>query len=363
MKSYDERIESIFSKYNSRLAEKERRATIIKRISLSISSVCAAVIIGVLVLKSGFTAPDRYNGSESSGIITATESISAGGFKPTTEKKDIPATTVRTSVVTTKETQTSSATTEIVVQSITTSKQTQAFQTRQTIQAVNTTEQAQTTAIPTETSEKTQTGITTTQATAPKQHDTSGLNYGNNEDYYYYRRNIIDEQNIDSYLKDTSLYLVNNDTQTISDCSVYKISGISDECGIAVKTEDKYRIAWNPSFHTETFNDISDALSFESNYAIESAVLETNGNKNEINTEKIGIFLDSIKNEHCSSKYIYSENRVIIRYRNQKVQNSMGTFILNSNGYISISLTDNVSTLHLYIGEEKAQNIIDILQA
>lgn len=49
MKSYDQRIESIFRKYDERLTESKRRHTIIKRSVVS-SAVCAAAIAGVWLM-------------------------------------------------------------------------------------------------------------------------------------------------------------------------------------------------------------------------------------------------------------------------------------------------------------------------
>ena len=69
MKNYDERIESIFRKYDEKLEAKRRKMTVIRRVAFSISCLCAAVIVAVFAIK----MPDNDH-FEHSDIIVATSS-------------------------------------------------------------------------------------------------------------------------------------------------------------------------------------------------------------------------------------------------------------------------------------------------
>ncbi|MBR6996727.1 MAG: hypothetical protein IKH96_12055 [Ruminococcus sp.] len=70
MKNYDERIESIFRKYDEKLEAKRRKMTVIRRVAFSISCLCAAVIVAVFAIK----MPDNDH-FEHSDIIVATSSF------------------------------------------------------------------------------------------------------------------------------------------------------------------------------------------------------------------------------------------------------------------------------------------------
>lgn len=51
MKNYDERIESIFRKYDEKLEAKRRKSALVRRTVFSVSGICAAAIIGIFVWK------------------------------------------------------------------------------------------------------------------------------------------------------------------------------------------------------------------------------------------------------------------------------------------------------------------------
>jgi hypothetical protein len=51
MKNYDERIESIFRKYNEKLEAKRRKSALVRRTVFSVSGCCAAAIVGIFVWK------------------------------------------------------------------------------------------------------------------------------------------------------------------------------------------------------------------------------------------------------------------------------------------------------------------------
>ena len=51
MKNYDERIESIFRKYDEKLEAKRRKSALVRRTAFSLSGICATAIVGIFVLK------------------------------------------------------------------------------------------------------------------------------------------------------------------------------------------------------------------------------------------------------------------------------------------------------------------------
>ncbi|MBP5363396.1 MAG: hypothetical protein J6Y71_10345 [Ruminococcus sp.] len=156
MKNYDERIESIFKKYDERLAEKKRRKAIILR-SCAIGAGAAAVLgVGLTTYA---LRPPKKPASSQSGIIVVTETTSA----ETTVAPTSPSTTA------TQTTSTKQVTTTTVSTTATTSSSRKAVTTvRTTTVAARTTRTAVTTTevVHTTTAYKQTTVMATTQTQA-----------------------------------------------------------------------------------------------------------------------------------------------------------------------------------------------------
>lgn len=79
MKNYDERIESIFRKYDEKIEAKRRKNAVIRRIAFSTSGLCAAVIVAVLAIKipnrTDFNPPDVVEPSTNSVEVTTTTDL------------------------------------------------------------------------------------------------------------------------------------------------------------------------------------------------------------------------------------------------------------------------------------------------
>lgn len=79
MKNYDERIESIFRKYDEKIEAKRRKNAAIRRIAFSTSGLCAAVIVAVLAIKipniTDFNPPDVVEPSTNSVEVTTTTDL------------------------------------------------------------------------------------------------------------------------------------------------------------------------------------------------------------------------------------------------------------------------------------------------
>lgn len=100
MKTYDERIESIFRKYEERLAEKKRRSAIIRRATVS-SGAGAAVLLGVWFV-SGDTLKKSINNDYPENIIeTETTAVTTASVTNAADKKTASVTTKNISTKTT----------------------------------------------------------------------------------------------------------------------------------------------------------------------------------------------------------------------------------------------------------------------
>ena len=79
MKNYDERIESIFRKYDEKIEAKRRKNAVIRRIAFSTSGLCAAVIVAVLAIKipnrTDFNPPDVVEPSTTFVEVTTTTDL------------------------------------------------------------------------------------------------------------------------------------------------------------------------------------------------------------------------------------------------------------------------------------------------
>ena len=88
MKNYDERIESIFRKYNEKLEAKRRKSALVRRTVFSVSGCCAAAIIGIFVWK----MPHRTDITDP-GLILPQEPTTSVTDEVTTVNTTAPVTT------------------------------------------------------------------------------------------------------------------------------------------------------------------------------------------------------------------------------------------------------------------------------
>ena len=123
MKNHDERIESIFRKYNEKLEAKKRKTAVIRRTVFSAAGLCAALIVCVFALK----IPSDFLNNKPGDLISATENVTSSTI--CTSKPAVYTTTAETS---TPEFQT----TTTVLQSLFQTQTTTAVQ--NTVSSVNT---------------------------------------------------------------------------------------------------------------------------------------------------------------------------------------------------------------------------------
>ena len=113
MKNYDERIESIFRKYDEKIEAKRRKSALVRRSVFSVSGFCAAAIIGIFVWKMPYRTdipdPDSVLTQESTTSVTvdvsaenATDPVTTSGGVDTT--KNTASTTAKNAETTVRST-------------------------------------------------------------------------------------------------------------------------------------------------------------------------------------------------------------------------------------------------------------------
>ena len=173
MKNYDERIESIFRKYNEKLEAKRRKSALVRRTVFSVSGCCAAAIVGIFVWK----IPHRTD-ITNPGLILPQGSTTSVTEEATTTNTTAPVTTSKSvnttkNIVSTDATSTTAKKAETTVKSIVTTEKTtntSVMITEMTvtantsaIQHETTVKTTETTDIPVTTTETTDIPVTTTE--------------------------------------------------------------------------------------------------------------------------------------------------------------------------------------------------------
>lgn len=106
MKNYDERIESIFRKYDEKLQSKRRKSALVRRTAFSVSGLCAATIVGIFVWKMphspdiqnpDLVLPQEFTTSVIDDVSTANTTVPV----TTSSRVDTTKTTVSTKAVST----------------------------------------------------------------------------------------------------------------------------------------------------------------------------------------------------------------------------------------------------------------------
>ena len=244
MKRYDERIESIFKKYDERLAEQKRhRSMLIRRTAAVTLGTAAVLVIGIAtqVMK-----PPRNPEPQSSGIITETSTATTDTTVTTTallqtSKASTPqATTTATVTTTTAESMTTAM--HSTTAKLTTTARSTVSSVRQTTVTFTTQTTAGTEAKMTNSPETNTTGIG---ETAPIEY-WRRVYYG--DDNTIYRTCSKDNEHITAAISDVGAYfgdailaidwidpLTNQKTRIDKSCQLFAYKSLSPEYVCAVK--------------------------------------------------------------------------------------------------------------------------------
>lgn len=388
MKNYDERIESIFRKYDARLAEKKRRNSIIRRAAAS-TGVCAAAI-GVVWFVSGDSFKDAMRPDFPDNIIV--EETEPSG------EMTAPAKPVTTNAVTTLSIGASTAaapkTSEVPSVSINTAPIKSAVAKRPDATAPSsdklTTAAVRTnivTDIPTATTARTNVDaavITTTQISllmppaSPSEtvgpdacEKTYFYRFTDNEtDIQYTRMNLsVPSDIIGSFIKTVRLTEETQADSSVISCNadIFTIEGISREAMIALRYEenDTYIFFRNPNYKVNTFGELADSFAFNKYVSFKSA--------ENFNGDKIyGFDEDAVKkilsenNDAIAVDFhslLLDELYIKIILTCEFADNKSFLFGLgiSQNGYLTTNLTGR--EMAFYIGEDKADELIKLIEA
>lgn len=386
MKNYDERIESIFRKYDARLAEKKRRNSIIRRAAAS-AGVCAAAI-GVVWVISGDSFKDAMKPDFPDNIIV--EETEPSG------EMTAPAKPVTTNAVTTLRIETSTAvapkTSDVPSVSINTAPINSAAAKRPDTtdpspNKLTTTVQTNVvTDIPTATTAITNVVvavITTENETPLNPPETVGpdapeafeetyfYRFTDDEtDIQYTRMNLsVPSDIIDSFIKTVRLTEETQADSSVISCNadIFTIEGISREAMIALRYEenDTYIFFRNPNYNVNTFGELADSFAFNKYVSFKSAEYHNGDTIYGFDEDAVKKILsennDAIAVDFHSLLLDELYIKIILTCEFADNKSFLFGLGISQNGYLTTNLTGR--EMAFYIGEDKADELIKLIEA
>ncbi len=372
MKNYDERIESIFRKYNEKLEEKKRKTAFIRRTAFCASGLCAAVIVCVFALK----VPKDYFDYNYDNVIASTENVTdVTSSNSSITTIQTTASSVQTSVTvqtTTASVQshvasavTVTSTTDITktdTPSVTTSS-TAASATTSTASSSATESQPQTTVVTTQTTTQpdTSTTISTTTTTndgvsggvTPPPIGTPLISYGGNT--YLICQERINAYNTGSVFAE-NLFTTNPVNSSPTLVNLAPIKGFSPDYAVAAQIDSEYYYCKSVNYQPQSLQSFFSDISLETNWDTEAWNFEYE------NTEKEVLFrlLLSIPDTECvDSDYVGNEIYYKDIYSDINAVPDL-RISFTSKGYIIVR--NGMYPDKYFIGEEKVSEIVGILK-
>ena len=359
MDRYEKSAEWLIKRGDAIISERKRKAAIIRRVSFSVSGLCAAIIVGVGIWHNSSinTPPEMAHMPESNIIITTTVSDEV----TTHPRVTVSSSTKSVNVTTTQAISTSAAI----------SKSTETKQPAQTSQLITTK------TIITELTEPAIAETTTTIGGSPTNPD----NNPSVQNYYLKFKdavsgiqytNISGNISADHICESLGKQVITAKTENgeiSSNAELFSIKDISSDAMIAVKLEgnDSIYIYNNQEYMPKTLGDFINALGIEQYAAMNSAEYSDFSNGYELrnyygfDTELI---INTLMDKSDAVCYKYSDLPMykvtpkinIICDMNEIVPLKAG-FGISQKGYLTTNLTGG--GLGFYIGEDKATEVID----
>lgn len=371
MKNYDERIESIFRKYDARLAEKKRRNSIIRR-AVASTGVCAAAI-GVVWFVSGDSFKDAMKPNFPDNIIV--EETEPSG------ETTAPAKPVTTNAVTAPRIETSTAaatkTSDVSSVSINTAPTNSTAAKRPDATAFSSGKS--TTAVQTNVVAAV---ITTTQISPVISPDSPPETVGpdafektyfyrftdDETDIQYTRMNLsVPSDIIGSFIKTVRLTEETQADSSVISCNadIFTIEGISREAMIALRYEenDTYIFYRNPNYNVNTFGELADSFAFNKYVSFKSAEYHNGDAIYGFDEDAVKKIL-SENNDAIAVDFhslllddYFPKIKLISEFANTSFLFSLG---ISKKGYLTTNLTDRGLTF--YIGEDTADELIKLIE-
>lgn len=388
MDKYEKCSEAIMKLGDSIIAEKKRKATIIKRAAISFSGLCAAAIVGIFALHNAPPAPERV--SELSEVISAditTSGMTSAAVTTVSETSEIK--TIRTTISSAK---TSMTTTAKATEATTTAALTE-------ITAADTTSQAaytiavpsavQSTAVSTESSiVSSQSGstsastsstsavsrsepfvsvpvsgtasdtatseITTTTFIEPKHYNTASIPSNKLSDIIGYGKEIVYEETVyTSDFLDYSTEIIDDEIGEYGNIPIYSLKMFSPRIKLTLGINNKFYSFSNKNYSAKDLNEFCIDIGWErsGNY-IEYEMNGISGEKADYAINDI-LFADAEMSEYSESAPSLSEKQAAI------YSNSPFTAIVYENGYLQVQV--NSKNIYFQIGEEKAMSFFEYI--
>jgi hypothetical protein len=401
MKNYDERVESVFRKYEARLAEQKRRKKLICR-TVSIG-VGAAAVICIGVYTNALKAPDRPT-AESSGLISnTTEAVTStyeksvqtstnttAATKQTTKTASVTAeTTADRSTAASSETVTVKSTSYAVtavttafntVSTVQTSEKTTAMKT--TSHTTNTTavhtesattNTTSTVKVPETTTKISTSEVVTTTAFVPNTGTTTTIPHTYTDDTFMYVREFLSN---DIYLKSGvnvdesqfSMHLMNTYVTEVAtgyeeDVELYELKGVDRKCAVAIKylSADKCPVYLNTSYEPDTLDDMLRDMAITEQMTFGENNIRSIAEKKyyTVSAEKIMNILNECSHAENTKESLNDIKRDLVIFAKLPYMKYNVSFAISKQGYITTNIIENGASF--YIGTEKAEEYINYL--
>lgn len=377
MKNYDERIESIFRKYNEKLEAKKRKTAVIRRIAFSTAGLCAAVIVCVFALKvptdsfdynydNVIASTENVTDATSTAPIvsviqtTATTAQSSPQEQTTTSSEQIttsvhsPISSVSTTAVTTAASKTDiSATTSTVSETSTASRtESTAATTQTTATSSQSSQQEQTTkssttTITTTTNDGGSGGVITPPMGIPL------IGYGGNT--YLISKNRISPQKTGGVFAE-NLITTNPVDLSRTLANLAPIKGFSLNYAAAAQIDSEYYFCKAVNYQPQSLQSFFSDISLETNWDTEGYDYEYEYNNKDI----LFNLLLSIPDTVCvDSDYVGNEIYNANIYSDIDAALNLN-ISFTSRGYIIFR--NGLYHDKYYIGEDKVSEIVSILE-
>lgn len=372
MKNYDERIESIFRKYNEKLEEKKRKTAFIRRTAFCASGLCAAVIVCVFALK----VPKDYFDYNYDNVIASTENVTdVTSSNSSITTIQTTASSVQTSVTvqtTTASVQshvasavTVTSTTDITktdTPSVTTSS-TAASATTSTASSSATESQPQTTVVTTQTTTQPDTSTTISTTTTTNDGVSGGvtlppigtplISYGGNT--YLICQERINAYNTGSVFAE-NLFTTNPVNSSPTLANLAPIKGFSPDYAVAAQIDSEYYYCKSVNYQPQSLQSFFSDISLETNWDTEAWNFEYENNEKEV----LFRLLLSIPDTACvDSDYVGNEIYYKDIYSDINAVPDL-RISFTSKGYIIVR--NGMYPDKYFIGEEKVSEIVGILK-
>lgn len=380
MRSYEEMAENILKKYNSHI---ERKRKIIR--SAAAVGLGAAAVLGIGIFTNVMKPPKRPI-PEQSGIITESSETVTTSAVTSVQATSKPSLTSEVSTAQTTETVSTQTTSKVTSAKAditssaagtvqTTSIRTTAMTTIHTSAAAPDTNGHHTTTASDTTSPRSETTTYQTFTTAPQPIVTTTVPHGSSDSRFMYIQIADEEQvylksgtdanagQIGDMIKKADVKEVNGATDKTEKAEIYKLKGVDAKCAVIVKfsSSTTCSVYLNTAYEPETLGDMMNDMALSSQMSFgEKNVRSTSEKKYyTVSAEKIFKVLNENASAVNTKEDISAIGRDLIIFVDIPYMRYNMSFAISKQGYITTGIVDCGASF--YIGEEKAQSIINYL--